>query len=407
MIIKTYIFWTNMRIVISTFLMFMLLGCSTSNENKQASTNATSNTVDEQGFETTDVDGLLFKSGKFYKDCSYFENKECVSTDEEIVTLPSYGYLDAGDIVLTIRGFIYNSNANFVTRLAFVSLLESQVDVSVTEPTDLNSRIDPFLSSRIEAEQIMIQIGTHYYELNASTSSGNFSTKIKISRSKYNELLSAQGSSNTIKYRIVLTAEDTREIEGVVSVITPQGTVVISDIDDTVKVSGVYISKSKVLENTFFKKPQVIQNMQTLLHTIKDENSETTFHYVSGSPKQLATQLVRFFDDNNFEISSLYLRDFALSLRATELYDFFDANSTRIHKRTSITTLFEDFPDSKFILIGDTGEKDPEVYGEFLKKYSQKIETIYLRNVTDENATNLRMKQAFGAYVGQVKFILP
>jgi phosphatidate phosphatase APP1 len=57
-----------------------------------------------------------------------------------------------------------------------------------------------------------------------------------------------------------------------------------------------------------------------------------------------------------------------------------------------------DFPKRKFILVGDSGEKDPEVYGKILSLYSKQIKAIFIRDVNNPNDTNNRYSKLFSKY---------
>jgi len=49
----------------------------------------------------------------------------------------------------------------------------------------------------------------------------------------------------------------------------------------------------------------------------------------------------------------------------------------------------------QFILIGDSGEQDPEVYGDVARRYPARIHRILIRNVDNSKAEDLRFKEAF------------
>ena len=55
----------------------------------------------------------------------------------------------------------------------------------------------------------------------------------------------------------------------------------------------------------------------------------------------------------------------------------------------------ERFPDRKFVLVGDSGERDPEIYGELARKYPNKIVSILIRKTTSEPADAGRYHEAF------------
>src|SRR5690606_28392870 len=53
----------------------------------------------------------------------------------------------------------------------------------------------------------------------------------------------------------------------------------------------------------------------------------------------------------------------------------------RSHKTVQISRLLELHPDLPFILIGDSGEHDPDIYAEVVKQYPNRILAIYIRDV--------------------------
>lgn len=64
---------------------------------------------------------------------------------------------------------------------------------------------------------------------------------------------------------------------------------------------------------------------------------------------------------------------------------FFDMFSSPIHaKRRLITPIMKRFPKRKFILVGDTGEKDPEVYGEFAREFEGQVKAIFIRRAPEK-----------------------
>jgi phosphatidate phosphatase APP1 len=60
-----------------------------------------------------------------------------------------------------------------------------------------------------------------------------------------------------------------------------------------------------------------------------------------------------------------------------------------------IEPLLQGFPARKFILIGDSAEQDPEVYGMLARRYPDQVVQVYIRDVTDEPADAPRYQAAF------------
>ncbi|KAI7891712.1 uncharacterized protein EV154DRAFT_419908 [Mucor mucedo] len=58
------------------------------------------------------------------------------------------------------------------------------------------------------------------------------------------------------------------------------------------------------------------------------------------------------------------------------------------HKREMIPKILRDFPHRKFILVGDSGEIDPEVFGDIYKEFPDQIIKIFIHDVTSQRAMN-------------------
>ena len=350
---------------------------------------------------------LPSKNGLFYKECGFLDDTGCVDENEYITLFPSYSFRDSNssEVVLKIRGWIYESDANVATRFTFLSLLETQIEEEVVEPDDIQKRIDPFLTQSESGEEISVQIGKYFYDLTPSISSGNFEGEIRMSEDDYLSVLETQENNTSLKYRVILTEDDPRIIEGSLPLIAEDATLVISDVDDTIKVSEVYVSESRLLANTFYNTPEPVPGMVQGYQDIKEQYANVNFFYVSGSPKQLFDTIESFIIDSGYPEGAVYLREFVLSPVASELYDFFDDNASYKHKVEAITSIIDDFPLANVMLIGDTGEKDPEVYSYIQKQYPSQVQTVYLQNVSDENLTNSRFNGLFDTSTAEVQLL--
>ena len=60
-----------------------------------------------------------------------------------------------------------------------------------------------------------------------------------------------------------------------------------------------------------------------------------------------------------------------------------------------IEPILRAYPKRKFILVGDSGEKDPEVYGAIAVKFPEQVTRIFIRDVTGESEDSNRYRRAF------------
>ncbi len=338
-----------------------------------------------------------------YTECSLFDDGACVNDDEVVTLFNSYAYFDESTQKwdAQIKGWIYEPDYLAAERSAFMLLIESVVGTIDKEPSFFEERIDPFLADNESDEAIFIEIGTKSYEIKNSNSVGHFFDNISID----DEDVKALAVDNILSYKIVMPKADSRVFEGKIYLLDDNGTMLISDVDDTLKITEVYLGNEKIIEHTFLQEFEVTPKMQELYKKLQSENENLSFHYVSGSPWELYGNIKKFLAKNGFEEGTLHLKELSINPFSSGLYDFLDKDSTYNHKVETISLMIQNFPHKRFILVGDSGEKDPEVYGYLLENYKAQIKSVYIRNVTGETLDNERMKAAFGKNVGNIVLI--
>ncbi|MBS0450247.1 MAG: App1 family protein [Proteobacteria bacterium] len=177
-------------------------------------------------------------------------------------------------------------------------------------------------------------------------------------------------------------------VEGRALLVPPTGLSVISDIDDTIKVTQV-LEQQQMLLNTFARPFKAVPGMAQHYGALA-RNPQTRFHYLSSSPIQLLPPLLGFLQDAGFPPGSMHLRE------STTLRTLIPGEGeSRAHKLAGIARLMEDFPERRFLLVGDSGELDPEIYGEVARKQGSRIEGIVIRDVTAQGRDAARYAAAF------------
>lgn len=167
-----------------------------------------------------------------------------------------------------------------------------------------------------------------------------------------------------------------------VQVPIPQTTFgVISDIDDTILHTGAG-NVLKVISNTVTKNACTrltfpgVQQLYSALQKGKTPYPVNPIFYLSNSPWNLYDFLDEFMALKNIPQGSILLRDFGLDHKKL----LFDDD----HKLHTIEKLLQAFPELPFILIGDSGEKDPEYYRQVVKEFPHRISAVYIRDVSNE-----------------------
>ena len=101
------------------------------------------------------------------------------------------------------------------------------------------------------------------------------------------------------------------------------------------------------------------------------------FHYVSSSPWQLSACLCQFLGAAGLPAGSMHLKLFRLK-DSTPLGRL---PSRKRSKRRKIEQILADFPARRFVLVGDSGERDPEVYAEVARRRPAQVAGIVIREV--------------------------
>jgi len=156
---------------------------------------------------------------------------------------------------------------------------------------------------------------------------------------------------------------------------------VISDIDDTILHTGVVSNfKWQVIYNTIFRpvsKRIPLSGASEFYHQLHRGSSgkeANPIFYVSHSPWNLYRYLEFFLTENNFPKGPILLRSFKTIFKRKE-------KGEKPQKQKEIVQLLKAYPKLSFILIGDSGERDPDIYIEIAKQFPNRIKAIYLRTV--------------------------
>ncbi|MBW0496611.1 hypothetical protein O181_036326 [Austropuccinia psidii MF-1] len=154
---------------------------------------------------------------------------------------------------------------------------------------------------------------------------------------------------------------------------------VISDIDDTIKQTNVLTGLKEVLKNVFLAEfNQVeISGMADWYQALSSMGC--WIHYISNSPLELWYPIEEFLSHAKFPFGSVSLKEYARGATSI-LSGLWESAGSR--KRARVESIMKQFPRSKFICIGDSGEQDLEMYVSLAQAYPGRILSIYIRDVT-------------------------
>ncbi|KAF9885896.1 hypothetical protein FE257_012276 [Aspergillus nanangensis] len=171
-----------------------------------------------------------------------------------------------------------------------------------------------------------------------------------------------------------LASEDLSAMKKV-EVIEPTGVSLISDIDDTVKHSAIANGAKEMFRNTFVRELSDLTVDGVADWYNKLAKMGVDIHYVSNAPWQLYPLLDRYFKMVGLPPGSVHLKSYSGMLQG-----IFEPTSER--KKGSLEQILRDFPERKFILVGDSGEADLEVYTDIVLTNPGRILGVFIRDIT-------------------------
>lgn len=159
--------------------------------------------------------------------------------------------------------------------------------------------------------------------------------------------------------------------------------VIVSDLDDTVVRSRAFNFwqnwKTLVLNNAYTRTPfPGVSAFYQALQQGSGGSAQNPLFYLSSSMWNVYDMFIDFMEIHNIPKGVLFLIDVGIDREK------FITSGHRAHKVSSIENLIELYPNLPFVLIGDSGQKDAEIYAEIARHYPGHVAAIYIRDVTQD-----------------------
>ena len=192
-------------------------------------------------------------------------------------------------------------------------------------------------------------------------------------------------------HAVTTPIEDGESASGTGQVVKPNGRapfLVISDIDDTILLTGLTEGLAMVARTVLreAEERRAIPGMSALYRGLErglptrggNRRPTPAFFYVSTGSWSFYPLLQQFTELRDFPQGPMFLTDWG----PTERYL---RRSGAEHKRTAIRRLLESYPDTTFVLIGDSGQRDPATYAEMAQEFPGRVALILIRQVGDDD----------------------
>ena len=293
--------------------------------------------------------------------------------------------------VIVYRGFVAGDVAKVRVQVMETPELPGDSRIPYWEVAQANLRRHAAL--QIVGAEVVLRIGKHSAtEVTDNHGFANFSLPVPDLRVGWHQAEA-----------VVVPIEDGESASGTGRVIKPSlkaPFLVISDIDDTILLTGLTEGMAMVARTVLREASEraAIAGMASFYRGLArgvqsrsgSRKPAPTFFYVSTGSWAFYPTLQEFVQLRGFPVGPMFLTDWG----PTERYL---RRSGAEHKRTAIRRLLEAYPTMRFVLIGDSGQRDPLTYEEMAREFPGRVELILIRQVgddEDERNTALRSRAA-------------
>jgi hypothetical protein len=316
------------------------------------------------------------------------EDSSRIQSDESLLFFPTAARWSAEEQSweIPIHGWIYAPRARSLSRWLAIRRLRSTLGIvrQTPEYERFERRVRWFFLDNKRGKSLSIRIAGQVVTLAHSDADGHCAGVVSLAGS----LASQHVAENRLPFKTVVPASDARSFGGLVHLCPEQGVSIVSDIDDTIKISDV-CDKKLLLRRTFVEPLLAVPGMAARYRQWAARGVQ--FHYVSASPWQFYDPLASFLREEGFPDGTFHLK----------LFRPRDSSAMRLfadqaaYKESVIRELVQSYPDRKFVLIGDSGEKDPEAYGSIARRFPRQIARILIRDLSGEQREAQRFRIAF------------
>jgi phosphatidate phosphatase APP1 len=331
-----------------------------------------------------------------------------INVDEFVVFYPSIGIpgIDAADCRIEIRGRIYEER-QILRELPAIALALAGVS-NAKELENLlgplahdancirifNERVRDFVLDGERNEQFDIDLSGTRLKGHHSNRQGFFG----LGEPWYTVPRTEVVGEDSPWIRYTATGEKARAFQGKSQLLRPRGVIVVSDIDDTIKDSNVPELVELTL-NTLFRPFRSTPRMAEIYREWQENNAQ--FIYLTNSPYQLFRPLVEYLQgEAGYPEGAYYMRyvepaDLRQKISKLVAIDH-ELPTQENPKKHNLIPILEAFPESSFVLVGDSTEHDAAIYTDLYlgqnfpakfshlqKAYKDRIKKIYIRDVTN------------------------
>lgn len=304
------------------------------------------------------------------------ENSE---TGPRLVPFPSFGYCEPdGWWRLNVAGIVRQPFAPTLSKRMLIGMLGNVMQASEQDRASprFRKRVTSFVMDGAAGLNVQCSLGEQIFALKKRTRrNGHYFGWVAIP-DKQIEQLASSVAGELPRLSLGVSVESELNGESTVQLISRRGVSIVSDIDDTIKESSIR-DRRELLANTFLRDFRAVPGMSAVYRAWQQLGLPV--HYVSSSPWQLLPWIDEMLQVQQFPVGSLHLRNFRLRTHMLQKLIRF----RRSGKGAAIRMLMSKFPERRFVFVGDSGEKDLEIYRKLAVKFPDQVLAILIRNLAD------------------------
>jgi phosphatidate phosphatase APP1 len=183
-------------------------------------------------------------------------------------------------------------------------------------------------------------------------------------------------------HTIILRSPAAAPAEARMQIIDPETTFgIVSDIDDTVMVTALP-RPLLALWNTLVLSERArtpTPGMAVMLDRVIAQHPGAPILYLSTGAWNVAPALARFLARNLYPDGVLLLTDWGPTRQRW-------FRSGREHKLNNLKRLAQEFPSARWLLVGDDGQHDPEIYADFARTHAAQTAAVAIRQLSTGEA---------------------
>ncbi len=295
--------------------------------------------------------------------------------------------------LVPVHAWVYEAEDDSVWRGAALATLREQLGLEpgAEENARFRRRAGGFLADSERAKTLRVTLGGGVHPLPATGADGHTRALLEVEPPP-----SSADDAASAELAPVVVAPDGRRFRGLVLPASPTGSngvTVVSDIDDTVKRSDV-TRRRELLRNTFLREFEAVEGLAERYAEWAAQGA--AFEYLSSSPWQLYTPLSAFLDNTGYPPGPLHLK--AFRVKDERFFALFEAPEA--HKTPVLEALLAERPGDRFVLVGDSGERDPELYAALARDHPQRVARILIRELPEAPMDEARRAAAFAGLAG-------